>query len=575
MSQIERVRVTELERDQTTFLQHLNEQAIYQHLSERLDVFERIEHIVTNMNRYQSAEQRLDSLLRAFVYSAPATQQGAIYLNTGHKGRFVVGAVFPRQPQQVGTTVEATDGYVDAVAEVQSATLLDDTLGDAIARHPRHTTGLREARSALVIPFVAGGRTAGVLTLENCDRTNAFAQQELDFCIWLSQYTTMAVDLARATIAHSDAHETQLPEEGTPGIDKLVLGIAHELNGPLTAVVSFAELLLSQDVPPHIAKDLATISRQARQGVPVVRQLLDYMPLETHERTHLDVNNLIRQLARFRLYARQKSTLDIQLSLVEPAPTILGNAQQFQQMLLNLIDNAEQACAAAGLACQVCISTERIEDRVQISVQDNGPGIAPEVRDRIFEPFTTTKLHDRAMGMGLAVCRQIVSQHNGKISFKDAPERGTTFTVEFTVDNHPQKPADNPVQHRTDPATFPARILVVDDETSITRLLYKVLTLNGHTVDSAATGHQALNKIQQNRYDIVFLDLKIPEVPGQRIYDWIKKHQADLLSRTVILTGDTLNDDTMHFLDREQAVRLLKPFELGELRSLMQCIWPT
>ena len=142
------------------------------------------------------------------------------------------------------------------------------------------------------------------------------------------------------------------------------------------------------------------------------------------------------------------------------------------------------------------------------------------------------------------------------------------------MDSHPQKPAGNPVQHHTDPAVSPARILVVDDEASITRLLYKVLTLNGHMVDSAATGYQALNKIQQNHYDIVFLDLKIPGVPGQSVYDWIKKHRADLLPRTIILTGDTLNDDTMHFLDQEQAVRLLKPFDLGELRSLMQCIWP-
>ncbi len=574
MSQTKRVRVTELERDQSTFLRQLNEQAIYQHLSEQLNVFERIEHIVANMNRYQSAEQRLDSLLRAFVYAAPATQQGAIYLSAGPKGRFVVGATFPRQPQQVGMTVDATDGYVDAVAKVQSATLLDDTQGDAVARHPRHEAHQREARSALVIPFVAGGRTAGVLTLENCDRTNAFAQQELDFCILLGQYATMAVDLARTTIARPDVHEVQLLAKRTPDVDKLVLGIAHELSGPVTAVVSFAELLLSQDIPPHIAEDLETISRQARHGVELVRELLKYKQLETHERTHIDVNNLIRQLSRFRLYADRKSTLDIQLSLVEPAPTILGNPHQLQQMLLNLIDNAEQACTAAGITCEVCIRTERVEDQVQISVQDNGPGIAPEIRDRIFEPFATTRLHDRAMGMGLVVCRKIASQHNGRIWFKDAPGRGTTFTVEFTMDSHPEKPAGNPIRHSTDSTASPARILVVDDETSITRLLYKVLTLSGHLVDSAATGHQALNKIQQNRYDIVFLDLKIPGVPGQSIYDWIKKHQSDLLPRTIILTGDTLNDDTMHFLDQEQAIRLLKPFELGELRSLMQCVWP-
>ena len=524
MSQTERIRITELEQDQSTFLQQLNEQAIYQHLSERLDVFERIEHIVTNMNRYQSAEQRLDSLLRAFVYAAPATQQGAIYLNGGHKGHLVVGATFPRQPQQVGTTIDAADGYVDAVAEVQSATLLDDTQGDAITRHPRHTTGLREARSALVIPFVAGGRTAGVLTLENCDRTNAFAQQELDFCILLSQYTTMAVDLARATIARPPAGETE-------------------------------------DLDPDTAVTLAPC-------IPI-----DTL-LEPQESLRLDVNNLIRQLVRSRLQTRQHGTPGIEMSLAEPAPAIRGHAQLLQRMLLNLIDNAEQACAAAGIACEVSISTERIEDRVQVSIQDNGPGIAPEIRDRIFEPFATTRFHDRAIGMGLAICRRITLQHNGRIWFKDAPGRGTTFTIELPLDSHPQKPAGNPVQHHTEPAASPARILVVDDETSITRLLYKVLTMNGHLVDSAATGHHALAKIQENRYDIVFLDLKIPGVPGQNIYDWIKQHRADLLPRTIILTGDTLNDDTMRFLDQEQAVRLLKPFELGELRSLMQCIWP-
>ena len=83
-----------------------------------------------------------------------------------------------------------------------------------------------------------------------------------------------------------------------------------------------------------------------------------------------------------------------------------------------------------------------------------------------------------------------------------------------------------------------------------------------------------MTKLRENIYDVVFLDLKIPVLPGQAVYAWIKRNQSDLLRRTVILTGDTLSSDTIGFLEQEHATRLLKPFQLVELRHLMDRIWP-
>jgi DNA-binding response OmpR family regulator len=113
----------------------------------------------------------------------------------------------------------------------------------------------------------------------------------------------------------------------------------------------------------------------------------------------------------------------------------------------------------------------------------------------------------------------------------------------------------------------------VDDERSIGNLLTKVLTKIGHHVDVALDGHQALAKMKQYAYDIVFLDLKIPDLPGQAIYDWIKGHLPHLAERTIILTGDTLSTETISFLEQECTTHLLKPFQLVELRGVLDRVW--
>jgi signal transduction histidine kinase len=697
MSHIERVYRTELSPDRLQLLVHQLVSDIEQRTTQQpADILpgaiERLHNVVENVNRFNSPEQRLDVLLRAFLQHIPAAHHGAIYLSTGSGHAFVMGALTPSQPSLIGTEVDVQGGYVEAVAQVKCPVLLPDL--------PQETL-VEEActvQSALVVPFIVGGKTVGVLSLENHEQTYAFSQADLDFASLLSSHTAMAVDNARLLMSQPqpgdwgapelnviqalaqsvpigilvkqdqyrvwgnsafcgmtgfaqnelethlyrihrslarDASDLVAPTQSQPyeltltrqdktpcptralilgfdtigircakgyvgifedlsekstlerelfhmqrlsNIGSLMLGAAHELNNPLTAVIGFAELLLSrEDIPSELRRDLGTIARQAERSMRVARELLDYLHVSIREPVQIDVNYVVSQLARFCTYMIETNNLDITLDLAQTSPQVLGNAQQIQQVLLNLVNNAEHACALAGRPCQLQIVTETTQggEWVRISIRDNGPGIPKEIQPRVFEPFFTTEPTGEKTGLGLTICRQIIALHRGNIWFESEPDRGSTFFIDLPTARISGIAPENDHHMKNMQSAVPsARILVVDDEKSISKLLTRVLTRTGHKVDTAPNGHEALAKLQDSIYDIVFLDVKIPDMSGQAIYAWIKRNQPNLLRRTVILTGDTLNAETISFLEQERAMRLFKPFQLVELRNVVDTIWP-
>jgi signal transduction histidine kinase/CheY-like chemotaxis protein len=360
-------------------------------------------------------------------------------------------------------------------------------------------------------------------------------------------------------------------------VNTLMSGVAHELNNPLTAVICFAEWLLARDdMPPGCSKDLETIAKQAKRGMNIVRELLNYVRLEIHNPVLVDLNYVVRQLVRFRGHTADGAGCGINLDLSEAAPQVLGDTNQLQQLLLNLINNAEQACRSAGRPSTIRISTRTIgQGQVRLSVRDNGPGIPAEAQPHIFEPFYTTWQNADSTGLGLTICEQIVKRHHGTISFTSVEDKGTTFEIDLPLEASSvpvDKYATCPMDARDSRSA--ARILVVDDEKSISSLLAKVMTRCGHQVDIALNGRDAIQQLQESAYDIVFLDLKIPGLSGQAIYEWIKQNHSHLVQRTVILTGDILNSDTLDFLHQEGMLHLLKPFQLAELRDILGQVWP-
>jgi two-component system NtrC family sensor kinase len=208
---------------------------------------------------------------------------------------------------------------------------------------------------------------------------------------------------------------------------------------------------------------------------------------------------------------------------------------------------------------------------IVIHVEDDGPGIPAENIGRIFDPFFTTKGAGEGTGLGLSLSIGIVEAHGGRMAAENLAGRGARFTLrlplgesaEGAVSTTPATPA---------PSTTPARqarVLVVDDEDRLRAILTDVLNSLGHRVDDAATGTQAMAKLTAGGYDLVMLDLRLPDVDGRGVWQWINERRRDMAARVVFMTGDTMSAETQQFLSDTGRPVLTKPLSIDRVRAVL------
>lgn len=236
---------------------------------------------------------------------------------------------------------------------------------------------------------------------------------------------------------------------------------------------------------------------------------------------------------------------------------------QIQQVLLNLIVNAEQAMKEVRRRRKLNMTTRKKGGIIEIKVRDNGPGIKPEIMDRIFDPFFTTRPAGEGTGLGLSLCYGIITEHNGKIYARSKPGRGATFIVELPVVSEVVHPAQLPIELKVELSG--ARILVVDDEPVIRDFVAAALVEQGCEVDTAARAEEALEKIQNQRYHLILIDVRIPGMSGIQLYERMQRIARSLAYRAMFITGDILSPETERFLAENRLPYLAKPFSATDL----------
>jgi two-component system NtrC family sensor kinase len=192
----------------------------------------------------------------------------------------------------------------------------------------------------------------------------------------------------------------------------------------------------------------------------------------------------------------------------------------------------------------------------------------PEVERRLFEPFFTTKPAGQGTGLGLPICRSIVESHGGRIEVDTAPGRGTCFTVVLPLDAS-VTPA------RVLPSVGPARrcrVLVVDDEPAVLDVLTAMLRADGHEVDSAPGGKEALVKIEAGPWDAILSDVKMPGLDGSSLYREVTRRYPSLKTRFIFVTGNILDPATLRFLEDTGAPSFSKPFGLEMVRTALATV---
>ncbi len=212
-------------------------------------------------------------------------------------------------------------------------------------------------------------------------------------------------------------------------IGEMAVGLAHELNNPLTGILSLSQLLIDSDITPESKEDLQCINSEARRAANIVKNVLLFTRNNNYENGQASVNEVVRDVLRLREYEEKANNISVVTNLREDLPDVQIDRFQLQQVFLNIILNAETAIKEAGRPGLLTVTTEKSNHHVNIIFGDNGCGIKKKVLPRIFDPFFTTKEIGKGTGLGLSICFGIVSQHRGKISVRTQVNKGTTFIV--------------------------------------------------------------------------------------------------------------------------------------------------
>lgn len=359
-------------------------------------------------------------------------------------------------------------------------------------------------------------------------------------------------------------------------IGELAAGVAHEINNPLTAIMGFAQLLMEiEDLPQQVKQDLNKIYVQSERAAKIVQNLLTFSRSYSLEKKIIDINELILKTLDMRSYEYKVNNIEVLTELASGPIFISADENQLQQVILNILVNAEQAIISRRRMGIIRINTEIIDKKVRISIADNGPGIPDEIRDRIFDPFFTTKAVGVGTGLGLSVCHGIITKHGGTITAESVEGFGATFIIEIPVASMEEiNLATAPSSDRSLPGSIGERrhILVVDDEVVIRDILERVLAERNFNVDVAESGEEGLRKMEEQEYDIYLLDIKMPGVDGKDLYENIKNKHPYLVNRIIFITGDTVTRSTQDFLESTGRIYVSKPFDFASLITSIEAV---
>ncbi len=360
-----------------------------------------------------------------------------------------------------------------------------------------------------------------------------------------------------------------LQTEKMAAIGQLVSGIAHELNNPLTGILGYAQLLLGRGLAPAQQAEAQKIYEEAERASHIVKNLLLFARETQPERLPVDLNEVVERALALRSYELKVEDIAVARELDPELPRTRADPIQIQQAVLNLVVNAEQAILEGRGRGTIRVRTARLgAARLLLEVSDDGPGIDSRIVSRIFDPFFTTKAPGVGTGLGLSIVYGIVQQHSGEISVESLPGRGARFRVELPlIEPVPglfSEPAVALAPFR--PARGGRRILVVEDEPTVAKLIGEVLAEEGHEVEIVLDSQEGLNRLAREVFDLVICDLRMPRVDGQAFHHALVASGSGLEKRLLFVTGDTLSPRTRAFLEHSGLPCLPKPFLVEELK---------
>jgi two-component system, NtrC family, sensor kinase len=456
----------------------------------------------------------------------------------------------------------------EAVLGRQRVMMFTDQHLQTLAPLPQLTQGL--FWNALVcIPLVDEKRVIGAICLTFAE-IRGLSEDEQRVLMAFARQTATVIANARLFRKLQESQAELIQSSKLAAVGTFAAGIAHEFNNLLAGMLGYAQLGLA-------TADLATkndafkvVVDTCKRGKSITGSLLTFARRQEPRRELADLYDAVQGTLTLMEIELRKHNIQI-VRTIRPVPLTICDAGQISQVFLNLLTNARDAMKPAGGTLTVTLDSS--EKEIVLAVSDTGHGIPDSLRDKIFEPFVTTKgaLGGSATpgtGLGLSVSYGIVKGHGGTFDVASEPGKGTAMTIRIPIVDNPQAAAAIAEAEQEPEELPPLRLLIVDDDVSIGGSLKGLLEHIGHQVTVTTEAMAALEHYQAHTIDVVLTDLAMPGMSGLQLLRELRG--ADSEARVLVFTGQASERQVEEALRAGAVAVLRKPFELEEVLKALR-----
>jgi len=462
-----------------------------------------------------------------------------------------------------------------AAADEGRKVSLEDLVEPESHQALRHALDAALAHQSLIEPvdiaFAGGRERSGRLYLSPIEQTESESEAAIAYAFDTTEQRALEMQIAQG--------------QKMQAIGQLAGGIAHDFNNMLTAIIGFSDFLLMNHRPTDPAfQDIMNIKQNANRAAGLVRQLLAFSRQQTLRPQVLQLGDVLSELSIL-LSRLLGENIELKLDQASGLWPVKADLHQFEQVIINLAVNSRDAMPGGG---KLTIRTANVDEResrelgslqilpgeyVLIEVRDTGCGMSEEVKQKIFEPFFSTKEVGRGTGLGLSTVFGIVKQSGGYIHVESEEGRGTAMCV--YLPRHQEAPGEvepRPERRVEKPKDLTGRgtVLLVEDEDAVRSFAARALGQRGYQVLEASTGTEALDVFEshQGDVDLVLSDVVMPEMDGPTLMAKLRRDRPDL--KIIFISGYAEDSFRKHLAENEDFMFLQKPFDLKELAAAVK-----
>jgi signal transduction histidine kinase/ActR/RegA family two-component response regulator len=530
---------------------------------------EKLQNLATTMVATRDTSTLLEILCDRLAILLGASHGWVVLLNNERLPLLVAWRNLPLEPGPGPHVVPWPRSYETVLDRQRVAVFTDHRLQD-LAPLPRLSEG-QYWNALIVIPLAAEEQVMGAICL-SFEQIRGLTEGEQRILAAFARQAAMMLENVRLLSEVKESQNRLIEASKMEALGTFSAGIGHEFNNLLAGMLGYAQLGLSSEEVGVKNESLKVVVDTCKRGKSITSGLLTFSRRRSPRHELGDIREVVDATTTLMEIELRKSNITVERRL-EHVPPTLCDLGQISQVVLNLLTNARDAMRPNGGKLLVGLTYEQAE--IILRVSDTGSGIPESIRNKIFEPFVTTKgalggSQTPGTGLGLAVSYGIVKEHGGTIEIDSTVGQGTTMIIRLPVAETPMAELPEPLDG--EPDEVPAlKLLVVDDDPNVATSLKALLERAGHQVVVANNATDALRRFREQPFEMVLTDLTMPGMNGIGLVRALNALAPD--TPVLIFTGQASERQVAEAMQAGALGVLHKPFELEEILDVMKHAW--